>query len=73
VEGMEADGHFQKITARVPLSQMHQYSSTLRSLTKGRARFSMQFHSYVPVPFDMQRKLAEAYSKHEVGSEMMAV
>ncbi len=35
VEGMEADGHLQKIIARVPLSQMQQYSSLHRSLTQG--------------------------------------
>ena len=66
VEGMEATGHFQKITARVPLAQMHQYSSSLRSLTQGRARFNMHFVAYAPVAMDVQRKLTEAYSKHEV-------
>lgn len=66
VEGMEATGHFQKITARVPLAQMHQYSSSLRSLTQGRARFSMHFVTYAPVAMEVQRKLTEAYSKHEV-------
>lgn len=65
VEGMEAVGHFQKITAKVPLTQMHQYSSSLRSLTQGRARFNMQFSAYAPVAADVQRKLVEAYSKHE--------
>ncbi|MBS1512064.1 MAG: elongation factor G [Bacteroidetes bacterium] len=66
VEGMESDGHFQKITAKVPLAQMHQYSSSLRSLTQGRARFSMQFNSYAPVAYDVQRRLMEAHSKQEV-------
>ena len=65
VEGMEAVGHFQKITAKVPLTKMHQYSSSLRSLTQGRARFNMQFSAYAPVAADVQRKLVEAYSKHE--------
>ncbi|MGC4234029.1 MAG: elongation factor G [Niabella sp.] len=65
VEGIDAEGHFQKITAKVPLAQMHQYSSALRSLTQGRARFSMNFDSYAPVPYETQRKLMEAYSKHE--------
>ena len=69
VEGIEADGHFQKIIARVPLSQMHQYSSSLRSLTQGRARFSMQFVEYTPVPYEVQKKLTEAYSKRTVDSE----
>ena len=69
VEGMEAESHFQKITAKVPLSQMHQYSSSLRSLTQGRARFNMTFSSYAPVPFEVQKKLVEAHSKHEVEVE----
>ena len=66
VEGMEAEGHFQKITAKVPLANMHQYSSSLRGLTQGRARFSMQFAAYAPVAVDTQKKLMEIYSKHEV-------
>ncbi len=66
VEGMEADGHFQKVVAKVPLAQMHQYSSALRSLTQGRARFNMYFDSYSPVAYETQKKLSEAYSKHEV-------
>ena len=66
VEGMEAEGHFQKIVAKVPLAQMYQYSSTLRSLTQGRARFRMYFDSYAPAGYEVQRKLTEAHSKHEV-------
>ncbi len=66
VEGMEAEGHFEKIMAKVPLSQMHQYSSSLRSLSQGRARFNMYFDSYAPVAYEVQRKLTEAHSKHEV-------
>ena len=66
VEGMEAEGHFQKIRAKVPLAQMHQYSSSLRSLTGGRARFNMHFDSYSPVAYDVQAKLTEAYNRHEM-------
>jgi len=69
VEGMEADGHFQKIIAKVPLSQMYQYSSSLRSLTQGRARFNMQFVEYAPVPYEVQKKLTDAYSKRAVDVE----
>lgn len=65
VEGIDAAGHFQKITAKVPLAEMDGYSSALRSLTQGRAKFSMTFHEYVPVPFEVQRQLADAYSKQE--------
>jgi elongation factor G len=69
VEGMEAEGHFQKVTAKVPLAQMHQYSSSLRSLSQGRARFNMFFDSYAPVSYEVQRKLMDIYSKHEVLQE----
>lgn len=65
VEGMDAEGHFTKITATVPLSEMHDYSSSLRSITQGRARFSMQFREYAAVPVDLQRKLQEEYGKLE--------
>ena len=64
VEGMEGEGHFQKITAKVPLSHLYQYSSTLRGLTQGRARFTMQFSDYQPVSYDVQKKLIEAHSHH---------
>lgn len=69
VEGMEADGHFQRITAKVPLAQMYQYSSSLRSMTGGRARFSMSFDAFSPVSYDVQQKLTEAHAKHEVMAE----
>ncbi|HMP91669.1 MAG TPA: elongation factor G, partial [Phnomibacter sp.] len=39
VEGMDTEGHFQKIIARVPQAEMADYSSTLRSITQGRAKF----------------------------------
>jgi elongation factor G len=69
VEGMEAEGNFQKVTARVPLSQLNQYSSALRSLTGGRARYNMYFQDYSPVAREIQNKLAEAYNRHEVMQE----
>jgi len=43
VEGMDTEGHFQKIIAKVPLAEMHDFSSTLRSISQGRAKFKMQF------------------------------
>lgn len=49
VEGMDAEGHFTKILAKVPLAEMHDFSSSLRSITQGRAKFSMHFREYAPV------------------------
>jgi elongation factor G len=63
VEGIDAEGHFQKVSAKVPLAEMDNYSSSLRSITQGRAKFKMSFLSYEPVLFDMQKKLIEEYSK----------
>ena len=63
VEGMDAEGHFQKISAKVPLAELHGFSSSLRSITGGRAKFKMQFEAYAPMSFDQQRKLVDEYSK----------
>lgn len=71
VEGMDTEGHFTKVLAKVPLAEMHDYSSALRSFTQGRAKFRMQFYEYAPVPFEIQRKLADEYNK-TVSEEMLA-
>ena len=63
VEGMDTEGHFQKIIAKVPLAEMHDFSSSLRSISQGRAKFKMQFDSYQPMSYDQQRKLTEEYNK----------
>jgi elongation factor G len=65
VEGMETEGHFQKIGAKVPLSEMHDFSSSLRSITQGRAKFKMEFSNYAPMSYDLQKKLTEEYNKTE--------
>jgi len=61
IMGMDAEGHYQKIKAKVPLAEMYQYSSTLRSLTQGKAKFSREFSEYAPVMPDLQHKLINAY------------
>jgi elongation factor G len=50
IEGMEPRGNAQVITARVPLSEMFGYATTMRSLSQGRATYSMQFLRYEEVP-----------------------
>ena len=42
------------IEAFVPLSEMFGYATTLRSLSQGRAVYSMQFHGYLGIPEDIQ-------------------
>ncbi|WP_121355151.1 elongation factor G [Flavisolibacter nicotianae] len=63
VEGIDTEGHFQKVIAKVPLAEMHDFCSSLRSITQGRAKFKMSFDSYQPVSYELQRKLAEEYNK----------
>jgi elongation factor G len=47
---IEARGNTQVISAETPLANMFGYVNSLRSLTQGRATFTMQFHHYAPVP-----------------------
>ncbi|HTS42871.1 MAG TPA: elongation factor G [Puia sp.] len=70
MEGIDTEGHFTKIIARVPLAEMSDYSSSLRSITQGRAKFRMEFYEYVPVPFEIQRKLIDEYNKVAVKEEV---
>jgi len=65
IQGMGADGHYQKITAKVPLSELYQYSSSLRAMTQGRAKFTRSFVEFMPVPNDIQRKLTNKYQSME--------
>jgi elongation factor G len=66
VEGMDTEAHFQKIIAKAPLAELHDLSSSLRSISQGRAKFKMDFDSYAPVAYDIQRKLIEEYHKDYV-------
>ncbi|HRE51472.1 MAG TPA: elongation factor G [Flavitalea sp.] len=65
LEGMDSGDHFTRILAKVPLAEMHDYSSSLRSVTQGRAKFTMHFSGYSPTPFEIQKKLMEEYHKME--------
>ena len=62
IEGMSSDKGFERLVARVPLSEMYRYSTTLNSLTNGRATYSMKFSSYEQVPAEVQDKLLKAYA-----------
>jgi elongation factor G len=50
IQGMDQRGDAQVISAMVPLSEMFGYSTTLRSMSQGRAVYSMQFAQYEEVP-----------------------
>lgn len=63
IMGMEAEKGFQKILAKVPLKEMNKYSTSLSSLTGGRAQFSMKFDAYEKVPNEVQSELLAAYEE----------
>ena len=62
IEGMSSEGGLDRLSARVPLSELYRYSTTLSSLTNGRATYTMKFASYEQVPSDIQEKLLKAYA-----------
>ena len=50
IESMDSRGNARVVSAMVPLSNMFGYINTLRSMSQGRAQYSMEFHHYEPVP-----------------------
>ncbi|MDD3322497.1 MAG: elongation factor G [Paludibacter sp.] len=61
IMGMHSEKGFEKLSAKIPLKELGSYSTTLSSLTGGRASFSMKFASYELVPMDIQDKLLKEY------------
>jgi len=59
--GMSSEGRYEVIRAKVPLAEMNKYSTTLSSLTNGRANYGLTFSEYSLVPPDVQEKLQAAY------------
>ncbi|WP_110931214.1 elongation factor G [Paenibacillus bouchesdurhonensis] len=62
IEGMDSRGSAQIIRAKVPLSEMFGYSTTLRSGTQGRGVFSMELSHYEEVPKNISEEIV---SKHK--------
>ena len=61
IMGMNCEKGFEKLQAKVPLKELSTYSTSLSSITGGRASFTMKFSSYELVPSDVQEKLLKAY------------
>ena len=53
----------QKLNGFVPLMEMFGYSTVLRSLSSGRASYSMEFHNYSPMPKNVEEKVIEDTKK----------
>jgi len=60
ISGMEAEGLFQVVKAKVPLSDLYKYSTSFRSMTHGRGIHRRKFSHYEEVPNDVTKKLITA-------------
>ncbi len=65
IEGTESRGNAQTIKALVPLSEMFGYATTLRSMTQGRAAFSMEPSHYEEVPNQIAQNIISSTVKHQ--------
>jgi elongation factor G len=60
IAGIEARSNVQEITAMVPLAGMFGYATDVRTLTQGRASFTMHFERYEAVPFSLAEDIVKA-------------
>ncbi len=60
----EADGSL-TVTAQVPLAELEDYQSRLKSMTGGEGSFTMELAGYEPVPANVQQQIVAAYKPHE--------
>ncbi len=68
IQGMDSDGHFQIIRAKIPLANLYKYSTTLRSITAGRGMHKRKFNHYETVPSDIAQEIIDR-SKREKEDE----
>ncbi|OFZ26944.1 MAG: elongation factor G [Bdellovibrionales bacterium RIFOXYB1_FULL_37_110] len=62
IQGIDSKNNFQVVKAKAPLAELYKYSTSLKSITQGRAAFSLEFSEYATVPGELQSKLAEEYA-----------
>ena len=66
ISGMDTNGKMQIIKATVPLAEIHDYATKLRSITQGRGIFKRRFSHYEEVPKEIETKIvAEAQKEQE--------
>ena len=69
IMGMESEGNYQVLRAKVPLKEMATYSTSLSSITGGSGSFVMSFSSYELVPTDVQDKLIKEFEAKQKEEE----
>lgn len=69
IMGSTTDSNITVITAEVPLSEMFGYANDLRSISQGKATFSMEFSKYAPVPKQKQDELIKKYQEERAAAQ----
>jgi len=67
--GMDTEGRFQVIKAQAPLSELHKYSTMLRSMTQGRGIHNQSFSHYEEVPSEISEKIITMSKKEKEEEE----
>ncbi|MFP3982731.1 MAG: elongation factor G [Desulfurivibrionaceae bacterium] len=67
--GTQEEGDYTVVEAEVPLSEMFGFSTALRSLTQGKAEFTMEFTDYKQVPKNVAQEIIDNYQKSKKGEE----
>jgi len=62
IQGQESRGIAVVINAHVPLANMFKYVDNLRSMSQGRAQYTMSFDHYAPVPNNVAQEIQAKYS-----------
>ena len=65
IQGIEAEGVFQKIIVQVPEAELYRYSTSLRSITQGRGIHSATFAQYEPMPRHVQEQVVQESAELE--------
>ncbi|MCK4447595.1 MAG: elongation factor G, partial [Candidatus Marinimicrobia bacterium] len=63
IQGMDSEGSFQKINAKVPLAELYRYSTSLRSMTQGKGMHHQSFSHYEPMPREQQEKVVAEHKR----------
>ncbi len=67
--GIDVDGRYQVVNAKMPLAELDRYATALRSMTQARATYNSEFAEYQTVPANIQQELMDSYRKEQEEEE----